>query len=1121
MQREGIRKMDFVRKLVRILPILGIILAVWLMPAKANAAVSQMIMGEDWFVGADDDTGEYVAVINSQAGMEDWEANGAANGLGGFISRMEIGADITDINVEISQHYTGLATVIVDDNNANYTVVDNVIYSKDGKRLVLYPGGLTNAAVTLPDTVTEIGEYAFVKNTRITSVTMPAVTAIDAYAFSGCSKLSSLEVEGIETLKYNTFEGCTSLAVVTIKNTEGLSNYIAIDNVIYSKDGTTLALFPGGMELEVSEVTLPEAVTKISDYAFHQNTKITKVTMSAVTSVGNHAFDGCTELLEVTMPAVTTVGDHAFDGCNKLVTVAAGDVQIVSSWAFNRCTALTDFTADSLQSISENAFYGCIKFKNFTITDADSLTYVGSSAFERCSELEEFPYLPEYDYGVFAYCTSLKSVTLKPTLTEIENSVFYNCTALESITIPASVTQIGTEAFESCNALRTIVFEGSTPPAIAATAFHAIPADARFEVPTGTEEDYIAALGEYYRENVTLNGVTKYGLYVNGSQFRSDRLSIKCGDGTAIFFPDRSLLLLQNAEITEGVDYYAYGGCISSGLPDLTIQVVGDNTIHADYDGICSNRDCNVRIIGDGTLTITTTAETDLAGSSSMYVGLGSDPTNSWNGSLVIDGPTIKTNRQIQANRNITIRNSRVTIESDETNTWIRRRINSNNGGVLMIADNSEVTVDSISMGLPKDLFADSGSVYSEDMKLVMYSGKLTIADGGIYFTVKNADDDDDRGYVELKGGQIVIVRSAEEDKKLVNCPLDHITIADGFNLTAAQLAAGGVDSSADDAQAPEDTGKVDPIQPVTGVDLDKTSLDMTVGDVDTLAATVSPEEATDKTVTWSSDTPGVATVDDDGKVTAVAAGTATITATAGGKSATCTVTVTAGSGDEVQKPETPKTPDANSLEAVEKTILALKSDKDIAGSEYGKLQAKASKVTKTSVKISWKKVSGAKQYVIYGNACGNKNKNQKLATSSKTSFTLKKINGKNLKTGTYYKFTVVAVDKNGTVLSTSKMIHAATSGGKVGNVKKVTTAAKKNKVTVKVKKKVKLAGKQVAQSKKLTVKNHRKLAYESSDTKVATVTSKGVVKGVKKGTCYIYAYAQNGVSAKIKVTVK
>lgn len=81
----------------------------------------------------------------------------------------------------------------------------------------------------------------------------------------------------------------------------------------------------------------------------------------------------------------------------------------------------------------------------------------------------------------------------------------------------------------------------------------------------------------------------------------------------------------------------------------------------------------------------------------------------------------------------------------------------------------------------------------------------------------------------------------------------------------------------------------------VTGVSLNKTSLSLVEGGSETLTATVSPDNATNKAVSWKSSDSGVATVDGSGKVTAVKAGSATITVTTtdGGKTATCSVTVT------------------------------------------------------------------------------------------------------------------------------------------------------------------------------------------------------------------------------------
>lgn len=78
----------------------------------------------------------------------------------------------------------------------------------------------------------------------------------------------------------------------------------------------------------------------------------------------------------------------------------------------------------------------------------------------------------------------------------------------------------------------------------------------------------------------------------------------------------------------------------------------------------------------------------------------------------------------------------------------------------------------------------------------------------------------------------------------------------------------------------------------VTSITLSATTLNLEVGGTSTLKATVNPSNATNKTVTWTSNNKSVATVDSNGKVTAIGAGTATITATVGGKSVSCTVTV-------------------------------------------------------------------------------------------------------------------------------------------------------------------------------------------------------------------------------------
>lgn len=209
-----------------------------------------------------------------------------------------------------------------------------------------------------------------------------------------------------------------------------------------------------------------------------------------------------------------------------------------------------------------------------------------------------------------------------------------------------------------------------------------------------------------------------------------------------------------------------------------------------------------------------------------------------------------------------------------------------------------------------------------------------------------------------------------------------------------------------------------------------------------------------------------------------------------------------------------------NTSAITENTIIAMEGDGDIKGSSFCKIQARANKVTKNSVSLKWNRVKGADGYCIYGNKCGTKNKYKRIKTlenGTKVSYTQ---NG--LKKGTYYKYIVRAYKKvNGekVTIAASKTIHVTTNGGRYGNAKEVRVNKNKTTVTLKKGKKYNLKAKEIKKSKK--IKKHRAICYESSNTKIATVSKKGVITAKGKGSCTIYAYAQNGIFKKIKVKVK
>ena len=203
----------------------------------------------------------------------------------------------------------------------------------------------------------------------------------------------------------------------------------------------------------------------------------------------------------------------------------------------------------------------------------------------------------------------------------------------------------------------------------------------------------------------------------------------------------------------------------------------------------------------------------------------------------------------------------------------------------------------------------------------------------------------------------------------------------------------------------------------------------------------------------------------------------------------------------------TPEAP-VNS-DVVDKKALSQKNEKDVAGSTFGLLQARGKARSGSSIRLSWQAVPGATRYVIYGNKCGARYRCKNLAAVKETGWTQKK-----LKKGTYYKYIIVAVDDEKT-LAVSKTVHVVTNGGSFGNHTKVTL--NKKKLTLKVGKSKMI---KAVQKSSRRVQVHRKVAFESSDPAVAKVSPKGKVKAVSAGTCVIYVYAQNGVKAKVTVTV-
>jgi hypothetical protein len=181
-------------------------------------------------------------------------------------------------------------------------------------------------SVTMPDTVTLIGQYAFAECGSLTTVVIPnSVTHIAQFGFLSCPALSSLTLgDHLTIIGYNSFSNCTSL----------------------------------------TSLVIPDSVTGIGDEAFGYCTALTTVVIGdGVYSIGNAAFSSCTSLYSVTIgDGVAIMGYYAFANCRALTEIVIpNSVESFGNGAFSYCTSLTSVTMGArVTAIGEGAFGYCV-----------------------------------------------------------------------------------------------------------------------------------------------------------------------------------------------------------------------------------------------------------------------------------------------------------------------------------------------------------------------------------------------------------------------------------------------------------------------------------------------------------------------------------------------------------------------------------------------------------------------------------------------------------------------------------------------------------------------------------------------------------------------------------------
>ena len=509
---------------------------------------------------------------------------------GGGVDNIEIGKNAYFYDENPFSGMVRIKKFSVDPENPYYTTDDKgVLYSKDFKTLICYPGASDYTSYTINEQCEEIAMGAFAATSfndlMLQEITIPEnVVKIGDDAFEGIF----FKNEGLTDVYYKgDLSGWAEIDFGTnLSNPMAYVENLYINNVLMEGD-----------------IVIPEGTEKIEGYAFYNCTRLTGITIpKSITSIGEYAFYNCTGLTAITMPnSVTYIGEYAFYNCTGAKSITISDsITNIHEYTFYNCSGLSSITIpNSVTNIDEYAFSGNNTFvKNNNLTSVaigSGVTSIGYEAFYGCSGLTDVYYQgdlsgwSEIEFGTneanpmyyaknlyingellqgdivipegtekigeyaFYNCSGLTSITIPDSVTSIGYRAFYNCSGLTSVTIPGSVTSIGEDAFEDCSGLTDVYYQGDLSGWL------------------GIQFGGSSANPMYYADNLYINGELLQGDIVipDGTEKIGAYAFYNCDGLTSVVIPDS----------VTSIGGSAFYGC--SGLTSIVVED-GNPVYHSD-----------------------------------------------------------------------------------------------------------------------------------------------------------------------------------------------------------------------------------------------------------------------------------------------------------------------------------------------------------------------------------------------------------------------------------------------------------------------------------------------------------------------------------------------------------
>lgn len=380
----------------------------------------------------------------------------------------------------------------VTDEGVTYTVT--AIYEKacDGKKF---------KSIILPNTLKEIGDYAFMACQNLQSIDIPeSVKKIGIGAFKDCTSLTKVMIpKSVEELGYGSFYNCTNLEEFTFESPcslKSFTDYFDLSKVktVTIPNSVKEIISMGNCEnLESVHFESPSSVEKIDVFAFYVCHNLSTIDFpESVKWVAQDALtntkwlanqpDGlvyvgkCAYKYKGTMPAATKIdlkdgtaslGCSCFEDCKTLISLKLPETLTrMGTYALSGCTNLTDMT---LPASFNTADYHCLDGTPWYSNQPLGVVYAGKAAYAYKGSMPSGTHIDikegteSLTYNLFENKTGLTSVALPASLVNIYMGAFCGCTNLKEVTLPADskLEYIGGEIIQGCDNLSSFIIPSS------------------------------------------------------------------------------------------------------------------------------------------------------------------------------------------------------------------------------------------------------------------------------------------------------------------------------------------------------------------------------------------------------------------------------------------------------------------------------------------------------------------------------------------------------------------------------------------------------------------------------------------------------------------------------------